>query len=150
MPVGSLVLVLIFSLLCTGCSVAVVSYPFYFVGMCIFLVFVVAILVFCAVLHQGCTRRDKLVPGIANSRLYMALLMGYEVTYLQFVESTMKLFHCRSELASGEGPRVLSVDTEVTCFEGSHLWVFLLAAPLLLMHTLVRARDFTIRLLHCR
>lgn len=31
-----------------------------------------------------------------RSRVPLALLLGYEVTFVKFVEMTLKLFHCRS------------------------------------------------------
>ena len=111
--------------------------------MSLFLLFVLIVLASCAVLRKWCNCVEssrKYTRARPQNHVYMALLLGYEVTYLQFVSATIKLFHCRSELASGEGPLVLAADTEITCFEGGHLWTMIIAVPLFILHSLVGAR----------
>ena len=122
----------------------VVPYPLLFVFSCLFLALVLGFLAGCALLRQRCKRKSRAEKWWTltgpHSRVCFALLLGYEVTYLQFVETAMKLFHCRGAGAGGGGAKVLAADTQVTCYEGGHLWALLLAVPLFVLHSLVRPR----------
>ena len=123
-----------------GCSVSAVPFPVLYVYSCLFLALVLCLLFGAALLHQRLKRKNPHEQWVWNSpreRVYFALLLGYEVTLIQFVEMTFKLFYCRYEGADGSGRLVLAADTATECFGTGHTVALVLAIPIFLLHFLV-------------
>ena len=120
----------------------IVPFPELYVFSCLFLALVLCLLVAAAILHQRLKRKSRHENWVFKSphnRIYMALLIGFELTFMQFVEMTLKLFNCRYKGADGTGRLVLAADTATVCREGGHAGVLVLAIPLFALHLMVPA-----------
>ena len=125
-----------------GCEVGIVPFPVLYFYSCLFLASMLCLLIVAALLHQRLKRRSPQERWVWNSphdSTYMAMLIGFEVTFIQFVEMTLKLFNCRYEGADGSGRLVMATDTPTACFEGVRAGAVALAIPLFLLHLMVGA-----------